>query len=86
MITYDIEKLKTLSKFIKEILEVCSRSLLKKFLHNLLNTYTCILDPCMYLCLFVNTYIEHEPVLYQWSWLNKEKIELNSCFYWLPVY
>lgn len=26
MITYDIEKLKTLSKFIKEILEVCSLS------------------------------------------------------------
>lgn len=85
MITYDIEKLKTLSKFIKEILEVCSLSLKNSYTTYCI-TYTCILDPCMYLCLFVNTYIEHEPVLYQWSWLNKEKIELNSCFYWLPVY
>lgn len=60
MITYDIEKLKTLSKFIKEILEVCSRSLLKKFLHNLLY-YIYMYSGSLHVFVFICKYL-------YWTW------------------
>lgn len=77
MITYDIEKhcKNSSRKFSKYTLPE----------KNLLNTYcipilftcitcTCTFNPCMFLCSFVNTYVEHE--LHVLGWIEKRKNEI----------